>query len=75
MTLITTFEKGRGKTKVTIPDEKYICKLCMNAKPFFRLVLKLKGVASALKDHVKQKYRKHAKTEDNTTQSRVLTRL
>jgi hypothetical protein len=64
---MTTFEKGRGKTKVTTPDEKYICKLCTNAKPFFRLASKLKGVASALKDHVEQKHRKHAKTEDNTT--------
>jgi hypothetical protein len=74
-TLTTTFEKGRGKTKLITPDEKYICKLCTNAKPFFRLASKLKRAATALKDHVEQKHRKYAKTEDNITKSGVPTRL
>jgi len=52
-----TFEKGSGKTKVITPNEKYICKLYMNARPFFRLASKLKGAASALKDHIEQKHR------------------
>jgi hypothetical protein len=74
-TLTITFEKGRGKTKVITLNEKYICKLYTNTKPFFRLASKLKRAAIALKDYVKQKHRKYAKTKDNIIKSEVLTRL
>jgi hypothetical protein len=73
--LTTTFEKGRGKKKVTTPDEKYICKLCKNAKPFVRLASKLNGAASAMKDHIEGKHHKYEKTEENAGQSRQPTGL
>jgi hypothetical protein len=74
-TLTTTFKKGRGKTKVTTPDKKYIYKLYTNAKPFFRLASKLLGAATIIKDHVKRKHKKYAKIKDNISKSRGPTRL
>jgi hypothetical protein len=58
-----------------MPNKKYICKLYTNAKPFFRLALKPKRTAIALKDYVKQKHQKYVKIKDNITKSEVLTRL
>jgi hypothetical protein len=58
-----------------MPNEKYIYKLCINTKPFFCLTSKLKRATTVLKDYIKQKHRKYAKTEDNIIKSEVLTRL
>jgi hypothetical protein len=67
--LATNFEKGRGKKKVSTTDEKYICKLYKNGKPFTRQASKLHRAASALKDHVENKHYKYRKSDNNASQA------
>jgi hypothetical protein len=68
-TLTTTFEKGRGKTKTTTPDERYNCKLCKNGRSFSRLASKLSGAASALKEHIEGKHKMYENMDGNALQS------
>jgi hypothetical protein len=73
-TLTTTYQKGRGKNKVTTANKKSICNLC-KIKPFFRLASKLSGAASALKDHIEQKHYKYKETKENHGKSKQPTSL
>ena len=62
---MTTFEKGRGKTKTITPNKRYNYKLYKNRRSFSRLALKLSRVASTLKEYIKGKHKIYENMDGN----------
>jgi hypothetical protein len=62
-TLTTKYQKGRGKTKELVYDEKYACNICIN---FSRLASKLSGSNTALSQHIKVYHKRQQDIEEST---------
>ncbi len=54
-TLITKYDKGKGKVKDRVFDEKYTCTLCKN---FNRLASRLSGATTGLSNHIQVDYKR-----------------
>jgi hypothetical protein len=64
---MTTFEKGRGKTKTITSNKRYNYKLYKNRRSFSRLASKLSRAASALKEYIKGKYKMYENMDGNAS--------
>ena len=53
-TLTSKYDKGKGKIKERVFDEKYTCNICKN---FDRLASKLKGSTTALSNYIQVDYK------------------